>query len=82
MPIDNVSTRLATVEKLMQRVAVAEKSQQREIRISIEEARDLTRELAMLTAKLGQTITDIHGLLKDINRATNEVEVKFDAGSF
>ena len=82
MPIDNVSTRLATVEKLMQRVAVAEKSQQREIRISIEEARDLTRELAMLTAKLGQTITDIHGLLKDINRATNEVEVKFDGGSF
>jgi hypothetical protein len=66
----------------MQRVAVAEKSQQREIRISIEEARDLTRELAMLTAKLGQTITDIHGLLKDINRATNEVEVKFDGGSF
>jgi methyl-accepting chemotaxis protein len=82
MPIDNVPTRLATVEKLMQRVAVAEKSQQREIRISIEEARDLTRELAMLTAKLGQTITDIHGLLKDINRATNEVEVKFDGGSF
>ena len=82
MPIDNVSTRLATVEKLMQRVAVAEKSQQREIRISIEEARDLTRELAMLTAKLGQTITDIHGLLKNINRATNEVEVKFDGGSF
>ena len=66
----------------MQRVAVAEKSQQREIRISIEEARDLTRELAMLTAKLGQTITDIHGLLKDINRSTNEVEVKFDGGSF
>lgn len=82
MPIDNIPTRLATVEKLMQRVAVAEKSQQREIRISIEEARDLTRELAMLTAKLGQTITDIHGLLKDINRATNEVEVKFDGGSF
>ena len=82
MPIDNVPTRLATVEKLMQRVAVAEKSQQREIRISIEEARDLTRELAMLTAKLGQTITDIHGLLKDINKATNEVEVKFDGGSF
>ena len=82
MPIDNVPTRLATVEKLMQRVAVAEKSQQREIRISIEEARDLTRELAMLTAKLGQTITDIHGLLKDINRSTNEVEVKFDGGSF
>lgn len=82
MPIDKVPTRLATVEKLMQRVAVAEKSQQREIRISIEEARDLTRELAMLTAKLGQTITDIHGLLKDINRATNEVEVKFDGGSF
>lgn len=74
--------RLATVEKLIQRIAVAEKSQQREIRISIEEARDLTTELSMLTANLSTTIVDIHQLLKNINKSANEVDVKFDGGSF
>lgn len=74
--------RLATVEKLIQRIAVAEKSQQKEIRISIEEARDLTTELSMLTANLSTTIVDIHQLLKNINKSANEVDVKFDGGSF
>jgi methyl-accepting chemotaxis protein len=74
--------RLATVEKLIQRIAVAEKSQQRDIRIGIDEARDLTTELAMLTANLSTTIADIHSLLKQINQNANEVDVKFDGGSF
>ena len=74
--------RLATVEKLIQRIAVAEKSQQRDIRIGIDEARDLTTELAMLTANLSTTIADIHALLKQINQSANEVDVKFDGGSF
>jgi len=74
--------RLATVEKLIQRIAVAEKSQQREIRISIEEAKDLTTELAMLTANLSTTISEIHSLLKDINKSSNEIDIKFDGGEF
>ena len=74
--------RLATVEKLIQRIAVAEKSQQRDIRTGIDEARDLTTELAMLTANLSTTIADIHSLLKQINQNANEVDVKFDGGSF
>lgn len=80
MSTNNV--RLVTVEKLIQRIAVAQKSQQREIRISIEEARDLTTELAMLTANLSTTIADIHQLLKEINKSANEVDIKFDGGSF
>lgn len=74
--------RLATVEKLIQRIAIAEKSQQREIRISIEEAKDLTTELAMLTANLSTTIAEIHSLLKDINKSSNEIDIKFDGGEF
>ena len=80
MSTNNV--RLVTVEKLIQRIAVAERSQQKEIRISIDEARDLTTELAMLTANLSTTIADRHALLKQINQSANEVDVKFDGGSF
>jgi hypothetical protein len=49
--LNNFPTNLPTVEKLIQRTAVAEKSQQKEIRISIQEAKDLTNELAILTSK-------------------------------
>ena len=82
MSTNNVPTTLATVQKLMQRVSSAEKTQQREIRISIEEARALTSELALLTTRLGSTVAEIHKLLKDIQKSTTEVDVKFDGGSF
>ena len=82
MSQNSVPTSLATVQKLLQRVSSAEKSQQREIRISIEEARALTSELALLTTRLGSTVAEIHTLLKDIQKSTTEVDVKFDGGSF
>jgi len=73
---------LPTVERLLQRISVADKSQQKEIRISIQEARDLTSELALLTSKLGSTVQEIHSLLSEIKRQNTEVDVKFDGGSF
>jgi len=79
---NSIPDKLPTVERLLQRISVAEKSQQREIRISIEEARSLTSELALITSKLGSTIADIHTLLQKINASSNEVDVKFDGGSF
>ena len=82
MSQNSIPANLATVQKLLQRVSAAEKSQQREIRISIEEARSLTSELALLTTKLGSTVAEIHTLLKDIQKSTTEVDVKFDGGSF
>jgi len=78
----NVPTTLPSVEKLLQRTRVAEKTQQKEIKITIEEAKDLTTELAILTSKLGTTITQIHEMLVEINKKSNEVDVKFDGGSF
>lgn len=82
MSTNNLPANLATVEKLLQRITVAERSQQKEVRITIQEARDLTTELSLLTTKLGSTVSEIHSLLKEIKQSTTEVDVKFDGGGF
>ncbi len=82
MSQSNLPTTLPTVEKLIQRVLVAEKSQQKEIRITIQEARDLTAELAVMTSKLGKTVQEIHQMLAEIRESTTNIDVKFDGGTF
>jgi hypothetical protein len=82
MSQSNLPTNLPTVEKLIQRVNAAEKAQQKDIRISIQEARDLTAELAIITSKLGRTVQEIHSMLAKIQEATTNIDVKFDGGSF
>jgi predicted trehalose synthase len=82
MSQNNIPTNLPTVEKLLQRVAVAERSQQREIRMTIQEARDLTAELAIMSSKLGQTVREIHQMLAKIQESTTNIDVKFDGGQF
>ena len=82
MSQNNIPNTLPTVEKLIQRINVAEKSQQKEIRITIQEARDLTAELAILTAKLGRTVQEIHAMLAQIKESTTNIDVKFDGGTF
>jgi hypothetical protein len=44
MSLNKLPTTMPSVEKLLQRVAAAEKSQQKDIRLSIQEARELTTE--------------------------------------
>lgn len=82
MSQNNLPTTLPTVEKLIQRVASAEKGQQKEIRITIQEARDLTSELAILTSKLGRTVQEIHTMLSEIKESSSQIDVKFDGGTF
>ena len=82
MSQNNLPTNLPTVERLIQRVVAAEKSQQKDIRISIQEARDLTAELAVMTSKLGRTVQEIHEMLAQIRESTTKIEVKFDGGGF
>ena len=82
MSTNNIPTNLPTVEKLIQRVTAAERSQQKEIRITIQEARDLTAELAVMTSKLGKTVQEIHAMLADIRANTQNIDVKFDGGGF
>lgn len=82
MSQSNLPNNLPTVEKLIQRVNAAEKSQQKEIRISLQEARDLTNELAVITSKLGRTVQEIHQMLSEIRESTTKIDVKFDGGGF
>ncbi len=82
MSQNRIPINLPTVEKLLSRVSAAEKSQQKEIRISIQEARDLTLELALITSKLGNTIQEIHEKLSKISENTGSIDIKLDGGSF
>jgi hypothetical protein len=82
MSQNNIPVVLPTVERLLQRISVAEKSQQKEIRISIQEARDLTTELAIFSTKLGRTVQDIHTILVQIKESNQNIDIKFDGGSF
>ena len=82
MSASNLPSNLPSVEKLIQRVAAAEKSQQKDIRISIQEARELTTELAIMTSKLGRTVQEIHAILSEIRDSTTNIDVKFDGGTF
>jgi hypothetical protein len=79
---NKLPTTLPTIEKIISRTVVAEKSQQKEIRITIQEARDLTAELAILTSKLGSTVQEIHQMLSEIRESTTKIDVKFDGGTF
>ena len=82
MSQNNMPAVLPTVERLLQRISVAEKSQQKEIRITIQEARDLTAELAVFSTKLGRTVQEIHSMLAQIKESSQNIDVKFDGGSF
>lgn len=82
MSQNNVPVNLPSVEKLIQRLSVAERSQQKDIRISIQEARDLTSELAILTSKMAKTMQEIHSMLAEIRQSTTQIEVKVDGGGF
>ena len=82
MSANSLPDTLPTIQKLLQRIQVAERSQQKEIRISLQEARDLTTELALMTSKLGQTISEIHQMLAAIKESTTQIDVKFDGGQF
>ncbi len=82
MSANNLPDTLPTIQKLIQRTQVAERSQQKEIRISLQEARDLTTELALMTSKLVQTVSEIHQMLAVIKESTTQIDVKFDGGQF
>ena len=82
MSQNNIPTTLPGVEKLLNRIVVAERSQQKEIRISIQEARELTQELSIMTARLAKTVQEVHQLLSEIRDNTTNINVKFDGGGF
>ena len=73
MSTNRLTQSLPTIEKILQRIAVAEKSQQKDIRISIQEARSLTLELSMFTSKLGTVVASIDEQLKQIKQNSEKI---------
>lgn len=82
MSQNNIPSNLPSVERLVQRLAAAERGQQKDIRITVQEARELTAELAMLTSKLGRTVNEIREMLLEMRSSNEKIEVKFDGGGF
>lgn len=82
MSANNISTKLTSVEKIVQRVVAAEKSNQKEIRLTVQEAREIVTDLSILTSKLGKHIEEIHAKLDKIEVASSEIKVQVDGGTF
>lgn len=82
MSLNNVPSNLPSVEKLLTRINVAEKSQQKDVRISIQEAKELSQDLAIFTSRMAKTVQEIHQMLLEIKESSNKIDVKFDGGSF
>ena len=85
MSLNNITTTIPSVEKLVQRVMAAERAQQKDIRLSIQEAHELAAELAVVSTKLGKTISEIHAMLSEIKNSGGTSEslgASFDGGTF
>jgi hypothetical protein len=82
MSQNNIPNTLPSIERLISRISVAEKSQQKEIRITVQEAKDLANDLAIMTAKMSKTVQEIHTMLAEIRSSTSKIDVKFDGGGF
>jgi len=78
----NNLTKMPAIEKLLGRINTAERSNQKEIRITIQESKELVYDLAMLTSNLGSTVQEIHQMLKELRESSSNIDVKFDGGSF
>ncbi len=82
MSQNNIPSRLPTIEKLITRINSAEKSNQKEIKLTMQESKDLVYELAILTSRLGTTVQEIHQMLSELRESTTKIDVKFDGGTF
>jgi len=82
MSANNIPSKLPSVERLIQRVTVAERGNQREIRMTVAEARELVTDLTLMTTKMSEIIIGIHNRLDVLSTTTNEITIKTDGGAF
>ena len=82
MSQNKIPTNLTSVEKLVQRLVAAERSNQKEIRMSVQEVRDIVTDLSIMTSKLGKNIDEIHAKLDKIVSVSSEITVQVDGGNF
>lgn len=79
--MSHVPTTLPTIERLISRIASADRSNQREIRLTIQEGRDLAIELSLLTTKMASTLLNIETSLANI-KTDSVVKVDVSGGKF
>jgi len=82
MSQNNIPTNLPNIEKIIQRITMAERTNQKEIRLTLQEGKDLVTDLALVTSRLASTINEVNQSLKTISENTKNIEVKFDGGGF
>jgi len=82
MSANNIPSKLPSVERLIQRVTVAERGNQREIRMTVAEARELVTDLTLMTTKMSEIIIGIHNRLDKLSTTTNEITIETDGGAF
>jgi septation ring formation regulator EzrA len=82
MSRNDLPTKLTSVEKIVQRLVSAEKTNQKEIRLTVQEAREIVTDLSVLTSKLGKHIEEIHQKLDKIEVANAQINVQMDGGGF
>ena len=80
--MSNLPERMPSIERLVQRIRTAEKSNQKEIKISLQEGKDLVYDLALVSSKLSQTINDISTKIQSISVEDQSINVKMDGGEF
>ncbi len=77
-----IPDRLPNVEKLIQKLAVAERNNSREIRLSIQEARDIVSDLTVLTTKMANIVIEINQQLHALGDKAENVTISSDGGTF
>lgn len=82
MLTDKLPDRLTSVEKLVQRLKSAELSNQKEIRMSVQEAREIITDLSILTSKMANHVQEISERLKKLESNQDIIEVKMEGGNF
>lgn len=78
----NIPSTMPSIEKLLSRITLAERSQQKEVRITMQEAKELATDLALLTVKMSKTVQEVHQMLAEIKNSTTQIDLKFDGGTF
>ena len=80
--MSSLPDRMPSIEKLVQRIRTAEKTNQKEIKITLQEGKELVYDLALVSSKLSTTLAEINQKLKEVNVAEQNVDVKMDGGGF
>lgn len=80
--MSDLPDRMPSIERLVQRIRTAEKANQKEIKITLQEGKELVYDLALISSKLSQTVNEIGSKLQKLSVAEQSIDVKMDGGEF